>query len=412
MILSNLHDIQLVREGSSAKREHVTVDHYEHMPFVSIIIPAFNEGRVIERCLKSIAALDYYNYEVIVVNDGSVDETHLKSLNYLWDHYTAKEIHGKPHRVPHVHYFKMKENGGKAKALNAGLLLAKGSIIVCMDADATFKKDALIRAVQYFKNPTVSVVAVNNKLVTRGYKPLEILQHFDFIGNYRSKKAYDILNAEYIVSGIGGMYRREDLLAISGFPSDTMTEDIDTSLMIVLLGNKQHRVRYAEDVITYMEPVHTFRDLLKQRFRWKFGNMQSLYKNRAYLKHSDAHSSWLTRWRLPMAVVSELTIIIEFAFFGFMFYVSVLIGNGLFLVASYLIATLFSGLTFFADDTLTKKERSRLLRYLPILYFLSLLMNIVQFAAFMKAIIRFRDIKHRQGGYAWVPPARTGTSLH
>jgi poly-beta-1,6-N-acetyl-D-glucosamine synthase len=411
MFLSNVHDIRLARSDSSAKRKDVSVDHYEDNQFISIIIPAHNEERVIKRCLDSIIALDYSRYEVIVVNDGSKDATHAHSLGYLWEHYTGKEISASSHKIPHIKYYQLPYNAGKAKALNAGLLLAKGEIVVCMDADATFKKDALLRAAHYFKDPRVSVLAVNNKLVSRRARPLYILQHFDFIGNYRSKKAYDILNAEYIVSGIGGMYRRQDLLSIGGFPTDTMTEDIDTSLMIVLLGSKDHRVRYAEDVITYMEPVHTFKDLLKQRYRWKFGNMQALYKNKAFIKQESEHSSWLIYWRLPMAVLSELTIIVEILFFSYMFYVSVIIGNGLFLVASYSVATLLSTLTFFADDTVSKDERHQLIRYLPILYFLSLIMNAIQLWAFLKSVINIRKIKNRADGYAWTSPVRTGASL-
>jgi cellulose synthase/poly-beta-1,6-N-acetylglucosamine synthase-like glycosyltransferase len=412
MILSNLHDIQIARSDSSAKRAHVSVDHYEDNQFISIIIPAHDEERAIKRCLDSILALNYPRFEVIIVNDGSKDNTHAHSLGYLWEHYTDKEISAIGHKTPDIKYYQLPYNAGKAKALNAGLLLAKGEIVVCMDADATFKSDALLRAAHYFKDPKVSVLAVNNKLVSKKARPLYILQHFDFIGNYRSKKAYDILNAEYIVSGIGGMYRRRDLLSIGGFPADTMTEDIDTSLMIVLLGNKNHRVRYAEDVITYMEPVHTFKDLLKQRYRWKFGNLQALYKNKEYIKSDGDHSSWLVYWRLPMAIISELTIIVEIMFFSYMFYVSVILGNGLFLVASYVVATLLSALTFFADDTTSKADRRALLRYLPVLYFLSLLMNAVQLWAFVKSVANIRSIKNRADGYAWVSPGRMGTPLH
>ena len=410
MILSNVHDIVLVKTRPVTKNEHVTLDHYYDTPLISIIIPAHNEEKAIERCLQSIVRLDYPHYEVIVVDDGSKDLTNQKSLGYLWGHYTAKELANAKH-APSIKYYRLKVNAGKAKALNAGLLLAKGDIVVCMDADATFKHDALLRGANYFKDSKVSVLAVNNKLVAHKATPLNILQRFDFIGNYRSKKAYDMLNAEYIVSGIGAMYRRADLLSIGGFPTDTMTEDIDTSLMIVLLGSKNHRVRYAEDVITYMEPVHTFKDLLKQRFRWKFGNVQALYKNRAYIKKSSAHSSWLIYWRLPMAVISELTLVIEVLFFAFMFYISVLIGNGLFLLASYFVATLLCAMTFYADDTVTKKERTQLAKYIPIMYFLSLLMNVVQFWAFAKSITQIHSISKRTDGYTWVSPTRTGASL-
>jgi biofilm PGA synthesis N-glycosyltransferase PgaC len=411
IILSNIHDIWQYKYGGLVKHQGMTLFDNPDLPFVSIIIPAHNEEKVINRCMEAIMKLDYSNYEVIIVNDGSVDQTHLKSLGYLWDHFTQKEAGLLPTKTPHIHYHKLPKNVGKARALNAGLLLAKGEIVVCMDADAIFKYDALRRAMEYFKDPKVSVVAVNNKLISHKATALSILQRFDFISNYRSKKAYDILNAEYIVSGIGAMYRRKDLLAIGGFPTDTMTEDIDTSLLITLLGSKNHRIRYAEDVITFMEPVHTFKELLKQRYRWKFGNMQALFKSRHRLKHSDTHSGWLIWWRIPMAVISEFTVIIEILFFGLMFYISVIIGNGLFVVAAYAVATLLCAMTIYSDDTVTKQERRSLALYVPVMFFLSLLMNIVQFWAFVKSMRSIKRLWEREQGYTWNSPAREGSAL-
>jgi poly-beta-1,6-N-acetyl-D-glucosamine synthase len=409
MTLSNIHDVQVLKNRPATKYTHPTVDYYVKLPLVSIIIPAHNEERVIKRCLLSILDLDYPHFEVIIVNDGSKDKTHQESLNYMWQFHTKDKFNKKS--APNIKYINLKSNIGKAKALNEGLKVAKGEIVTCMDADAIFKKDALLRGVNYFKDPNVAIVAVNNKLIAEKFKPLYILQRFDFIGNYRSKKAYDVINAEYIVSGIGAMYRKKELDEIGGIPVDTMTEDIDTSLAIVLLGSKNHRVKYAEDVITYMEPVHTFKDLVKQRFRWKFGNMQSLFKQRHKLKISNTHSSWLIYWRIPLAIISELTTVVEIAFFGFMFYLSVVLGNGLFLLASYLVATFLLTLTIFADDTVTKNERKDLLPFIPIMYFLSLVMNIIQLWAFVKSIVKINELHKRTDGYSWKSPVRTGETL-
>ena len=112
-----------------------------------------------------------------------------------------------------------------------------------------------------------------------------------------------------------------------------------------------------------------------------------------------------------MSIISEFTLVVELLFFAFMFYISVVIGNGLFLLASYFVATLLCALTFYADDTVTKKERTQLAKYIPVMYFLSLLMNVVQFWAFAKSILQIRSISKRTDGYVWVSPTRTGASL-
>jgi poly-beta-1,6-N-acetyl-D-glucosamine synthase len=407
IILANVHDIKDFRHGRIAKTSEVTPQTAPFIKF-SIIIPAHNEEKVIARCLQSIVKLDYRDFEVIILNDGSKDETDkaIRAALINFDHSEAADAKG-----IRFLYVGITENRGKASVMNEGLALANGEVIVCMDADATFKPDALSRAAVYFTEPRNVIVAVNNKLViNKGW--LGILQRFDFIANYRSKKAYEMLNAEYIVSGIGAMYRKHALEKIGGIPRETMTEDIDTSLMISLLGNKYFRIVYAEDIVTYMEPVHSFRDLLKQRFRWKFGNMQAMFKSRKGLFGNDTPMSHGLRfWRFPMAIWSELSMLVELAFMGFMIWLSVFLGNGLFLLASYIVATVMCAATVLADESETKEEKSKLIRYIPVMYFLSLVMNAVQLYASIRCLLNIRQLWKPKRQYAWQSPERHGAVL-
>lgn len=407
IILANLHDIHDIKQNRVAKWHDVTAANAPQIKY-SIIVPAHNEEKVIARCLHSLLNLDYHGYEIIIINDGSKDETDAfvrATLVNIEHSELAKE---KNIRFFYVH---VPQNRGKASVMNEALAYANGDVIVCMDADATFKRDALARAAVYFNDPRTAIVAVNNKLVV-GRKWLAVLQRFDFIANYRSKKAYDMLNAEYIVSGIGAMYRKHALDMIGGIPRDTMTEDIDTSLLISLLGNKYFKIKYAEDIVTYMEPVHTFRDLLKQRFRWKFGNMQAMFKSRKKLFGGyEQVSKALRIWRFPMAVWAELSMVVELAFMGFMIYISVILGNGLFLLASYLIATMLCAMTVLADESESKAEKRRLLPYVPIMYVFSLVMNVVQLYASIRCLLNIRQLWRPKGNYAWKSPVRHGSQL-
>ncbi len=408
IILANLHDIRDIKRGNVAKRSEVTPDTAPFLRF-SIIVPAHNEEKVIARCLASLVALEYADFEVIIINDGSKDDTDAVVRAALINIEHSELARAKRIRFLYVG---VPKNRGKASVMNEALAYCSGEIIVCMDADATFKPDALSRAAVYFQDVRTAVIAVNNKLVI-GKNWLDILQRFDFIANYRSKKAYDMLNAEYIVSGIGAMYRRKALDKIGGIPRETMTEDIDTSLLISLLGNKYFRIKYAEDIVTYMEPVHSFRDLLKQRFRWKFGNMQAMFKSRSRLFSDEtAVSRSLRFWRFPLAIWAEVSMVVELAFMAFMVYISVFLGNGLFLLASYIVATGLCALTILADETESSENKRKLLPFIPAMYLLSLVMNVVQLYASIRCIFNIRQLWSPKGNYAWKSPIRHGVGLH
>lgn len=407
MILANLHDIVQIRKGNVSKQKNLTPDSAPHVNF-SIIIPAHNEEKVIERCLRSITQLDYHAYEVIIMDDGSRDGTDRLIRATLQAFEKDQSVKAKQIRFLYVG---SSQNRGKARALDEGITYANGEVVVCMDADATFRSDALSRAAVYFADPRVVILAANNKLA--GTKTwLGLLQRVDFIGNYRSKKAYDILNAEYIVSGIGAMYRKSVIDKIGGIPNDTMTEDIDTSLLVSLMGNRHFRIRYAEDVVTYMEPVHTFRDLLKQRYRWKFGNMQAMFKSRkALFSRDNKLSNGLRFWRFPLAIWAEISMLVELAFMAFMIMIT-LRGNGMFLLASYIIATSLCAATILADDSEPWQEKLKLLPFIGVMYLLSLVMNVVQLYASLKSLATIHELWAPKQGYAWKSPVRHGTTLH
>jgi len=407
IILANAHDIVDLLEDRVAKQQDVTPDSAEHMRF-SIVVPAHNEEKVVARCLHSLVELDYHDFEIIILNDGSKDETDAIIRSTLMELENNEDVRAKNIRFLYVH---IPNNRGKASVLNEGVIYANGDVIVCMDADATFKKDALSRAAVYFADPRTVIVAVNNKLITKR-SWLAILQRFDFIANYRSKKAYDMLNAEYIVSGIGAMYRKFAVEKIGGIPKDTMTEDIDTSLLISLLGNKYFKIKYAEDIVTYMEPVHSFNDLLKQRFRWKFGNMQAMFKSRKDLFGGDTQMSHSLRWwRFPLAIWAELSMLVEVGFMGFMIWISVFQGNGLFLLASYLVATSLCAITVLADGSESWQEKKKLLPFIGIMYILSLVMNVVQLYASLRCLLNVKQLWKPRQNYAWKSPVRQGIDL-
>jgi peptidoglycan-N-acetylglucosamine deacetylase len=232
-------------------------------PFVSVIVPAYNEEKVIAQTIDCLLASTYPNLEIIVVDDGSSDRT--------------SEVVGELFNDdPHVRLFTI-PNGGKAEALNYGLRQARGEIIIGLDADTLFEKETIGLLARRFADPAVGAVAGNVKvgnrlnLVTR-WQALEYItsQNLD-------RRAFAGLNCVTIVPGAVGAWRRRPLEQAGGWVSDTLAEDQELTLKIRRLG---YRIAYEEDAVAWTEAPETVRELAKQRFRWSFGTLQCMWKHR------------------------------------------------------------------------------------------------------------------------------------
>ncbi|PYS88734.1 MAG: polysaccharide deacetylase [Acidobacteria bacterium] len=247
----------------SRRRESIHFgETYE--PLVSVVVPAYNEAKVICRTIESLFASNYPKLEIIVVDDGSTDGTFQ----------TAVEQFGGRSNISIF----TKPNSGKADALNVGWRLAKGDIIVALDADTLFSPETVSALAHRFADETIGAVAGNAKvgnrvnLVTR-WQALEYVtsQNFD-------RRAFASLNCITVVPGAVGAWRRSLLEQIGGFSSDTLAEDQDLTIEVRKLD---YHIGYEENAVGYTEAPATLRDLAKQRFRWSFGTLQCMWKHRS-----------------------------------------------------------------------------------------------------------------------------------
>jgi cellulose synthase/poly-beta-1,6-N-acetylglucosamine synthase-like glycosyltransferase/peptidoglycan/xylan/chitin deacetylase (PgdA/CDA1 family)/spore germination protein YaaH len=233
---------------------------------VSVLIPCFNEEKVIVASVRRILASTWPNLEVIVLDDGSSDGT---------SRVVSEAFDGEP-RVRLRRF----ENGGKARALNRGLAEASGEIIVALDADTLFPPDTVPKLVRWFSDPRVGAVAGNaivgnrRNLITR-WQALEYVTAQNL-----ERRALAALGAVTVVPGAVGAWRREALEALGGYPSDTLAEDQDLTIAVQRAG---WLVEFDPDARAYTEAPETIQGLLKQRFRWSFGTLQCLWKHRAAL---------------------------------------------------------------------------------------------------------------------------------
>lgn len=255
--------------------------------FVSVLIPAFNEARVIENSIRRVLASRDVQVEVIVIDDGSSDGTSAVVRAAFADE-------------PRVRLLTL-SNGGKARALNRGLQLACGEIIIALDADTQFEPDTIALLARWFRDPAIGAVAGNAKvgnrinLVTR-WQAVEYVTAQNL-----ERRALARFDAIMVVPGAVGAWRRAALEDVGGYPVDTLAEDQDLTIAIQRHG---WRVGYDADAVAWTEAPESFAALVKQRFRWAFGTLQCLWKHRAVMR--DRRPAGLAFVGIPQAWIFQI----------------------------------------------------------------------------------------------------------
>ncbi|WP_168796486.1 glycosyltransferase family 2 protein [Arthrobacter echini] len=366
---------------------------------VSVIIAAHNEESVIVRTLDSVRRSNYQFFEVLVADDASTDLTGRLVRDYQLRHPEMD-----------LRMVRMRTNVGKGAALNAALRrYARGQFAMTLDADSIIDPDAISNALTYFDDPYVAGVAANVQIMEEG-TALGILQRFEHMIGYRSKKLYSILNCEFVVGGVASTYRMRVLHKVDFYDTDTLTEDIGLSAKITSLGNRRFRMVFGADVVAKTEGVLTFRALAKQRYRWKYGSLQNLVKYRGLmLNPSRRYSRTLTYYRMPMAVLSEFTLLVSPLAWTYAVYWSIVTQTPALILGAYATITVYTLLTVWLDENLSVRERARLSVYAPTAYFLFYIMDLVQLTAALRCIARSRGLFVRPEINTWTSPQRAGS---
>ncbi len=284
-------------------------------PFVSIIVPVYNEEKVVSESIKSLLDLNYSNYEIIVVNDGSTDNT--KEV--------AESLVGyQKGRLSDVKISLInKPNGGKAQALNAGIKYSKAEIVLCMDGDSQLSPDSVKLAVRHFSNPEIGAVAGNVKVINRG-KLLTDLQALEYIeGLNMARSAQSFVNLVNIIPGPIGLFRKKAIEEAGFYSSDTFAEDADLTLKVLANGWK---IYYEPNSISYTEAPEKLHQLLKQRYRWTRGIIQSIRKHKKLMVNptinfGDTFIMWTMAYEAliwpVMNIAANVFFIVAAIFFGF-----------------------------------------------------------------------------------------------
>lgn len=285
--------------GDDKPEEAKAVAKFVNGSFVSVLIPAYNEARVIENSVHRVLASVGVAMEVIVIDDGSKDETSA----------IVTRVFGKDPRVRLI----TQANAGKANAVNNGIAASRGDIIIALDADTQFEKETIARLVRWFIRPEIGAVAGNAKVGNR-FNWVTRWQAVEYVTSQNlERSALAMFGAMMVVPGAVGAWRRSALAEVGNYPHNTLAEDQDLTIGIQRKGWK---VAYDQDAVAWTEAPESFGALMKQRFRWAFGTLQCLWKHRPVFRSGKpAGLAWIgvpQAWlfQIGFSVISPL---IDFA---------------------------------------------------------------------------------------------------
>ncbi len=399
LIGANAYD---VREYKRRKRKS---ERTRRAPTVTVLIPAHNEEMGVIRTIESVKKSTVRSLEIIVIDDASTDNTYDIVADY---------IRKNPDFNYQVKLLRCVKNVGKAGALNYALNRGiKSEFVMTLDADSILHPKAIENATDYLiDDPHVAGVAANVR-VTNDHSILGLVQRFEYLVGYRSKKFYTMSNSEFIVGGVGSTYRYSVLKQVGFYDHDVQTEDIALSLKVASLGNRNYRLVYGADVVAMTEGVQTFKQLLRQRYRWKLGSLQALFRYRQLaLKMDKRFSRSLTMYRLPVAFLGELIVLVEPFILAFVMYLSFLYLSPQSFAGAYALISLYLLWNIWPDEHMKFREKLRMTALTPFMYFLFYIMNVVQFWAIMQCLLHYKKITGKEATSAtWKSPERSGGSI-
>jgi cellulose synthase/poly-beta-1,6-N-acetylglucosamine synthase-like glycosyltransferase len=280
-----LTGLGLLSAWKDLRRERPPIDP---QTFVSVLIPAFNEERVIERSVRQVLSSEDVRVEVIVIDDGSKDRTaSIVETTFADD--------------PRVQLIRL-ENGGKARALNHGLAAAKSDIVVALDADTQFEPATIARLARWFAgNDRLAAVAGNAKVGNR-INIVTKWQALEYVtAQNLERRALARLGAMSVVPGAVGAWRKQAIIEVGGYPPETLAEDQDLTIAVQRAG---WEVAYDQAAVAWTEAPQNFRQLAKQRFRWAFGTIQCVWKHKRVM--ADGWPRGLAFIGLPQTIIFQL----------------------------------------------------------------------------------------------------------
>jgi len=380
----------LIFYNTRRQTEPIKIDN---PPFVSVLVPCYCEGQTIRNTIEKLNQLNYPNYELIAINDGSKDNTS-EILKELASQYNKLRV------------IDLKQNCGKANALHLGLLSSRGEYLMCIDADAYLDKEALNYMIPHFLNNGQRVGAVTgNPRVLNKNNLLSKIQTCEFssiIG--LSKRSQRVLGKVMTISGVVTCFRKKALLDVGLWQKDLATEDIGVSW---LLQRHFWDIRYEPNAICWMLVPQTLKGLWSQRMRWSCGGNEVVIRHKNIFKDIRQRRiypifleqvfsiTWAFSWFLLLT-----TLIINAITYKDITYLNLITKDGLFLATICLIQ-------FFVTSIMDDEYEKGFFKYFYYAIWYSLIYWYVNGFITLCSIPNALKLKFRKGEYAtWESPDR------
>ncbi len=315
-------------------------------PPISLLVPAYNEEATIAASVRSLLQLEYPEHEVVVINDGSLDDTLQVMIQEFrmapFPEAFRKQLATQPMRgvyrsriFPNLRLID-KENGGKADALNAGINAARYPLFCAVDADSILQRDSLRRAVEPFLEEPLTIASGGTVRIANGcrvdggflteidlpHRLLPLLQIVEYLRAFLfGRLGWSPLNAVLVISGAFGIFRRDRVAEVGGYRTDCIGEDMELVVRlhrIHRLARRPYRISFVPDPICWTEAPETLDVLKSQRSRWQRGLSESLALNRSLFFHRRGGvPGWIA---MPFMLIFEwLSPVVETAGYAFMF---------------------------------------------------------------------------------------------
>lgn len=266
-----------------------------YRPLVSVIVPAWNEEVGVLKTIKSTMASSYQHLEIIVVDDGSTDSTRRRVLRYKQrfdrDGTMIKLI--------------SQDNAGKAVALNTGIAMATGELIITLDADSYLTPGSIEELVKTMANSNYAV-AIGEIVVGNTKSFIGRMQHYEYLVCFHLKRAQHIFRSAYIFPGALTAFRASVLKDTGEFGSYSSTEDLDISMRIKAAG---HQVAYVDTATCITEGAISLKGLLDQRIRWRHGFIACTLKRREFV-WSTRKGKYLSFIDFPLAIIGIFEVLV------------------------------------------------------------------------------------------------------
>jgi poly-beta-1,6-N-acetyl-D-glucosamine synthase len=373
MFISPWHDVY-VAFNKYKQRKTITLKKYE--PMVSVLVPAWNEEEGVITTAEALLKSSYKNMEIIIIDNASTDNTETNARNLIKKYENSLE-----YGVSHINiiYYR-EERRGKGHALNKGIRMANGDIIMSIDADCYVPPYTVENFVGHFRDPKV-MAAVGNVKIGNTNNVLGVVQNLEFLFSFYFKKSDSLLGSIYIIGGAAGAFRKEVFKKLGGYNTYNITEDIDLSVRIQHSGMK---IVYAPDAVVYTEGAADFAGLIKQCLRWKRGRLQTFLEYRHLFFSTDKKHNKILSWIiLPLAIFGDMQLSFELFFIVFLYAYSYMVNDySSFISGIIVVSSMFAVQIIF--DRYGKKW-GRLILLAPIGWLLLYASTFVEFNALLKA---------------------------